>query len=405
MHRVIILSFLYLFQNINHYNTLAEARGNLTKIIYKGEKSNDVITTESAMEKLLAIFFSKKSSPIDLSESGSTIRFLIPIAGYIAAKFNLEIIFRGSERLLQRSFEVYDEIFGEFMERYSNKIIIKGFPNESKFNIRGDLSSQFVTGLCFLSLLVKKDFTILFTAPLESKGYIEITKDCFTSFNSEIIIGENFENIIVKGSSALIKKDKYIIEGDYSQGAFFLASAALGANINISNLPLQSSQPDAKIIEILTNMGADISIIKSTKKNLTLKIKPGRLKYIRKDMSDIPDLLPILAVLASIARGISILSNAKRLKDKESDRLFAISTELKKLGANIIMNNDSLIIEGQPFLHGGKVESHNDHRIAMSLAVASLAVNEGEIDLEGYSAVQKSYPDFWKVFLNELTDF
>jgi 3-phosphoshikimate 1-carboxyvinyltransferase len=188
------------------------------------------------------------------------------------------------------------------------------------------------------------------------------------------------------------KSANYIVEGDYSQAAFYLAAGALGSFVVCKGLEPDSKQGDKEIINILKQMGASV-VIESD----GIAAVPSKLRGCEIDASQIPDLVPIIAVLGTLAEGETVIRNASRLRIKESDRLTAIAQQLNILGATIIEKSDGLVIEGINSLSGGTVNSEKDHRIAMSLAIASTCCNEEIIIVES-DCVKKSYPDFWKDF-------
>lgn len=314
---------------------------------------------------------------INCNESGSTLRFLIPIALVLADKSE----FTGSGRLIERPLDTYYRIFDEQGIAYTNdngKLPLKvaGNLKSSNFNIEGDISSQFISGLLFSLPLLNGDSKITITSELESKGYVDLTIDMLNKFDVNIV-NNNYREFIVKGNSKY-KSTNYEVEADYSQGAFFLVAKALGNDVNSIGLNEDSIQGDKEIVDIIN------------------EIKNSNSNELTIDASQIPDLVPILAVLSSLLDGKTVnITNAKRLRIKESDRLNAITTQLNLLGADLTELDDGIIIKGKKVLKGGAtVNSFNDHRIAMSLAIAATKCEE-EIVLEGFEAVKKSYPSFW----------
>ncbi len=314
---------------------------------------------------------------INCNESGSTLRFLIPIALVLADKSE----FTGSGRLIERPLDTYYRIFDEQGIAYTNdngKLPLKvaGNLKSSNFNIEGDISSQFISGLLFSLPLLNGDSKITITSELESKGYVDLTIDMLNKFGVNIV-NNNYKEFIVKGNSRY-DSTNYEVEADYSQGAFFLVAKALGNDVNSIGLNEDSIQGDKEIVNIIN------------------EIKNSNSNELTIDASQIPDLVPILAVLSSLLDGKTVnITNAKRLRIKESDRLNAITTQLNLLGADLTELDDGIIIKGKKMLKGGAtVNSFNDHRIAMSLAIAATKCEE-EIVLEGFEAVKKSYPSFW----------
>ncbi|MDE6150054.1 MAG: 3-phosphoshikimate 1-carboxyvinyltransferase, partial [Ruminococcus sp.] len=245
------------------------------------------------------------------------------------------------------------------------------------FKIDGGISSQFITGLIFALILLDEDSEIILTSHLESRPYVNITVDCIKKFGGKITETEN--SYFVKGSQNL-KASDCETEGDYSQAAFFKVANSLGSNINIQGLNSKSSQGDKKIIEICDEIVYNKNDI----------LNPFAL-----DCSDIPDLVPVLTVLASFCTGKSEITNVARLRIKESDRLEAISTCLNKIGGKVTAYPDKLIIEGIENLSGGEIESYNDHRIPMAMAIAAIKCKKPLV-IKGAQCVSKSYPNFWE---------
>lgn len=329
---------------------------------------------------------------MNCSESGSTLRFLIPIA----AIMDREYTFTGEGRLLKRPMDLYEKLFhekGAQFNVYRDRIVLKGPLPPSQYTIRGDVSSQFVSGLLFALPLLPGNSTITIDPPLESIPYVKLTINVMKHFGVHVE-NKDYSLFHIKGNQSYISKE-YRIEGDWSQAAFFLASGLLGCPVKCQNLSLSSAQGDMAILEIIRNMGGEIA-----NDGGSIMALPSTLSSIDIDVREIPDLVPVLAVLCSLAKGRSHISGAGRLRHKESDRLSAITAELRKLGANIEERAEGLIIEGREFLDGGNVDAHNDHRIAMSMAVAAIKC-KNPVKLTGWDSVNKSYPEFWKDFQKE----
>lgn len=336
-----------------------------------------------------------KNKIIDCKESGSTLRFLIPL-GILS---NEKIIFTGSGKLVERPLDPYFKIFNEKGIEYkpfSNKINlpleINGNLKSGIYSLVGNISSQFISGLLFALPLCDGDSVIEITKKLESESYINLTLDALKKYGIEII-NENHKRYIIKGNQKY-KNIETSVEGDYSQGAFWLVAGALSENIKSIGLGFGSIQGDQKIVDILKNMNVNLKISENEIISMESKTRGTII-----DGSDCPDIIPILTVLASVSDGVTKIINSERLRYKECDRLTAIATELNKIGADIQELSDGLIINGKKFLKGGEVSCWNDHRIAMSLAVASIKCSE-KLILRGTECVEKSYPEFWKDFVS-----
>lgn len=349
------------------------------------DKTYNVVVNGNGKMKLI-------NNEIDCKESGSTLRFLIPMAGLIDEK----IVFTGSGKLVERPLDIYYEIFKEQGIFYSNDngklpLTVNGKLKAGDFNIRGDISSQFISGLLFVLPLLNGNSTIHITTPLESKGYVDLTLDMLKKFSIDVE-NHNYEKFIIKGNQRYNPRD-YRVEGDFSQGAFWIVAGILGESILCKDLNIDSLQGDKAIIQIIKDMGGTISINESS-----ISVEKSTTNGITIDGSECPDLVPILATLGALSKGTTRIINAGRLRIKESDRLKAMDTELKKLGADISETEDGLLIHGKDFLDGGTVDSWNDHRIAMALAIASIKCKD-TVTITNSQAVNKSYPKFWDDFV------
>ena len=332
-----------------------------------------------------------KKESIDCIESGSTLRFLIPI-GLLC---NKAVTFTGRGKLVSRPLDTYYKIFKNQNIKYMNNngnlpLNVEGKLKPGVFEIEGNISSQFITGLMYTLPLLQGDSKIIIVNELESKGYVDLTIDMLSKFGIEIV-NNNYKEFLIKGNQTYISRD-YKVEGDFSQAAFWLVGGILGEEIQSKDLNIDSLQGDKVIMDLIKEMGGDIAI-----SEFGVKTKVSKTKGITIDASQCPDIVPILTVLAAVSEGETNIINASRLRIKESDRLKAISTQLNKLGADVKELEDGLIINGKKNLTGGIVDSWNDHRIAMALAIASIRCTE-EVTITNSDAVKKSYPHFWEDF-------
>ncbi len=370
--------------------SLCESKSVITNISF----SKDIIATINAMRSLGAeiettedavIVKGMRSKPktatIDCCESGSTLRFLIPIA----AALGVNSEFLGEGKLPQRPITPYlTELTANGIEfDYDNTMpfSISGQLKSGRYSLRGDISSQFITGLLFALPLLDGDSEIILTSELESKPYVDITIDALNTFGVSVEETEN--GYKVKGNQTYKAVDSLVCEADFSQAAFFYVANALGSDIEICGMNEKSSQGDKKIVEILDEIGYN-SID-----------RVSQLKPFEVSVKDIPDLVPILTVLACFCNGKSVIYDAKRLRIKESDRLKAISDCLVSMGADIEVFDDKLIINGAKKLKGATVDAYNDHRIAMSAAIAA-TIADGDVTIIGAECINKSYPDFFE---------
>ncbi|GAB6107104.1 3-phosphoshikimate 1-carboxyvinyltransferase [Fusibacter bizertensis] len=331
------------------------------------------------IEQLLDGNANKSSEPLEIycHESGSTARFLIPFFHLI----NGAVTFKGTDRLSERPYTPYLEIFDLQKIKYQSEngglpLTVKGKFKAGTYTMVGNVSSQFISGLMFILPLLEEKSQIVITPPLESKDYIALTVDCLEAFGIKIEEKDSL-NYVVQGGQAYRGTD-FIVEGDYSQAAFWLVANALGADIRLKGINAQSKQADRAIINIIKR------IDQRDWSNETCII----------DVAQCPDIVPIVAVYCALKKGKYQIVNAERLRIKESDRLKAIATELSKMGADILETPDGLIINGVETLVGAEVDAWNDHRIAMALAIAATRAT-GQTIIREAQCVNKSYPNFW----------
>lgn len=391
-------------KSLSHRAIIAASLANGKSIISNVLYSKDIKATIEAMracgaiieeyEDSLVIYGSKVKrvkAMINANESGSTIRFMIPIALVTGEP----IEFRGENHLVKRPLDTFLEIFdlqGISYERGEDYLPLKvnGAIKSGLYKVRGDISSQFITGLLYALPMLNGDSTIEITTELESKGYIDLTLDMLKKFGITIE-NRNYKEFYIKGNQEYTPCD-YTIEGDFSQSAFFLVADCLGANIKLKAMNMDSHQGDKKILSDIEDFGSKIHYLEDTLYADSVKTKGATI-----DFSQSPDLGPALTVLAALSSGKSEFINAGRLRIKECDRITCMREELEKLGANITENPDGMEIIGVDNLTGGVIDSHNDHRVAMSFAMASLKAS-GDIKILNAGCVSKSYPNFWEVF-------
>lgn len=337
-----------------------------------------------------------KNNYIQCNESGSTIRFLIPVA----LTSENELIFDGKGKLIDRPLDSYYKIFDEQEIKYETSegklpLKVNGKLKAGNYEIDGNVSSQFITGLLYALPLLDGDSTIIINKNLESKGYVDLTLEIL-KLSGIKIKNNDYKSFEIKGNQEY-KSFDYTVEGDYSQVAFWIVAGIISANkdneIKCLHLNKYSLQGDKAIIEIVQKMGAKLEIFDDY-----VIVKPSKTKGTIIDVSQCPDIAPILTVLGALSEGETKIINAERLRIKESDRIISIKTELNKLGAEVEEVGDSLVIQGVDTFEGGvEVSAWNDHRIAMSLAVASIRC-KNEIVIDEAESVKKSYPHFWDDF-------
>jgi 3-phosphoshikimate 1-carboxyvinyltransferase len=260
-----------------------------------------------------------------------------------------------------------------------------------KTSIRGNVSSQFISGLMLACPFARKDTEITLTAPLESKGYVQMTNEVLAKHGIEISISEDFRQIHIS-SGQTYKQCDHKVPGDFSSAAFLLAAAAITlSDVTVTNLDYSLVQGDKAIVATLKQIGVQGKVCSN---QIDIKGTGDLLRAVDVNSKDTPDLVPVWAALACYANGNSSIRNALRLRLKESDRLTSLYLEMRKLGADITVDKDSLTVKGPCKLHGADIDSHNDHRIAMACAVAALGA-QGETRVHDAECVKKSYPTFF----------
>jgi 3-phosphoshikimate 1-carboxyvinyltransferase len=329
--------------------------------------------------------FSNKCCDIDCGESGSTLRFIIPVA----AAGDCTAVFTGQGKLPTRPLEPYKHLLPlhgtKFEMNGGLPLIISGGLQAGIYELAGNISSQFVTGLLLALPLLNGSSEIKLTTPLESAGYIDMTLDIMKDFGVNITKTAGGYRI----SNQAYQSRSYEVERDWSQASFWLAASVLGSDVACNGMNLNSKQGDLRITDILKQFGANIIFNGST-----VTAKPNALNGIEIDASQIPDLVPVLAVVAALSQGTTHIRNAARLRIKESDRLNAITVGLNTLGAKVTELENGLLIHGVPSLHGGSVHGFNDHRIVMALCVAATRCT-GKVTIDDCESIRKSYPEFF----------
>jgi len=333
-------------------------------------------------------------SPIDCGESGATLRFMIPVAALASGPsiftFGSSLERRPVAPLLQSLKQLGTESNFQLEEGSSMVRIHEGGMRGGKTSIRGDISSQFISGLLFACPKAKEDTKIAVTTPLESKSYVQMTMEVLTKHGITVSISKDFTRLKIP-SNQNYDPCNHEVPGDFSSAAFLLAAAAItSSKVKVKNLDYKTIQGDRAILDILEEMGSKVRV-----NDKFVEVEGGQqLNAVDVDAMDIPDLVPVCAVLACYSKGTSKIYNAKRLRYKESDRLGSLNAELKKMGAEIMIHEDGLTIRGPCTMHGATIDPYNDHRIAMACAVAALGA-VGETKIQNSECVNKSYSRFF----------
>ncbi len=344
--------------------------------------SNDIKATEKCLKAL-----ARGDKKLDCGESGSTLRFLLPLVSALGGKYTLI----GHGKLMERpNDELINALKDNGVNFYKEQgIVVDGKLKSGFFSLRGDISSQYVSGLLMALPILPNDSEIRLTSPLVSKPYVDITIQVLKEYGIEIVSRES--GYFIKGNQKYSGNLK--AEGDWSNIAFFLALGGLTGGIEASRLNLNSVQGDRAIINVLSKFGAEVEVCQDI-----VKIRKREFKPFIFDASDCPDLVPILAVIASFADGESKILNVERLRIKESDR---IETVLKMLSSFKIKGESDgktlTVYGGKP--QNGKALSFNDHRIAMASSVMACSC-DGKSEIIDAEAVKKSYPSFFEHLSN-----
>ena len=336
----------------------------------------------------------KRSEPVlACGESGSTLRFLLPVA----AALGLEAEFHMAGRLPDRPMEpllLQLSAHGVTLSRPRREVLrICGRLTPGSFVLPGNVSSQFISGLLFALPLLEAESTLTVTGQTESAPYVSMTLDALSQFG---VHPQSKDHGFTVSPAAYRSPGTVTVEGDWSNAAFPLCAGALSGPVTVTGLNPESLQGDREILHILSRFGANIQ-----HNSTSVTVSRGHLTATDIDASNIPDLVPVLAIVAAAAEGTTRMFHAARLRLKESDRLQTVCAMLRALGADGEETPDGLLIRGGRPLTGGTVNSCGDHRIAMSAAVASALC---DVTVEGAEAVNKSYPKFWDDFFELIID-
>lgn len=388
-------------KSAGHRSLICAAFCDRPVMVYNCGESNDITATVEALRALGADITREGStvtvSPlkrnnrdciIDCNESGSTARFMIPIAAALGAD---NVTFTGHGRLPERPFDIIADALrknGVVCSGNNLPMTVSGQLKAGEFKIAGNVSSQYISGLLLALSVTEGDSEIILTTPLESRDYVMMTVNELLTFGAEIEVFD--DRFIIKGKEHLTACDR-TVEGDWSQAAFHLCLGAVCGDVTVNGLDLNTLQGDSAIVELLKRFGAEITV-----NDNGVRSKKADLRGITIDASQIPDLVPILAVTAAFAKGKTVITKAERLRIKESDRLLETALRLKAFGIEVTETADGLeILGGMP--KGAEITSANDHRIVMAFSVMA-AGSTGSTVIDGCEAINKSYPDFFKDF-------
>jgi 3-phosphoshikimate 1-carboxyvinyltransferase len=389
-------------KSLSHRALITASLAQGDSVIHALAANNDIKATMSVMEKAGARFETKEKdlivhgiremdydgSLLDCGESGSTLRFLIPLFSLSSQP----VTFTGHGKLMERPQNVYEEIYrkqGLPFVMKNGELHVCGPLKSGKYTMRGDVSSQFISGLLFALPLLPEDSTIEVLPPLESASYIGLSEDALK--RSGIRIEQDGLTFHIPGGQKYHPID-CTVEGDDSQMAFFAEEALIhGVPLDVCNLNHASKQGDHVIVELVQRLGGKAEEIEDG-----YRFSGQKLQGTTIDLADCPDLGPALFALATQCHGTTTFVNAGRLRMKESDRIACMEEELHKLGCHISSDASTVIVQGRTDIHGNvTLHGHNDHRIVMALSVLA-GIADGPVVIEECEAVNKSYPDFFR---------
>ena len=381
---------------------------NGTTIIYNPGKSNDDLAALDIIGNLgakiehtknqIKIISNGEIQPlafINCHESGLSLRMFTPII----AISNNDVTISGTGSLMKRPIDLFSHFFTELGVHIKSEngflpIDIKGPLQPVDIEIDGSKSSQYLTGLLFAFAKKVDKLTVITVRNLVSKPYIDLSIQLMNHFGFKVV-NDEYKRFLIYPKTEINRDVVYTVEGDWSSASFFIVTALVAGDLALSGLDENSCQSDRMILEVLDQINADYSFNSNV-----LKIKKSSaINPFEFDATDCPDLFPPLVVLALAANGKSVIKGVNRLHDKESNRAEALMNQFSKLGADIFVIDDNMIIKGGKKLNGGIVNSQHDHRIAMALAVAGL-ITSTELVIEEAESVNKSFPDFFTLFQN-----
>ena len=389
-------------KSMAHRAVLCSALAKGTSHIENLEFSKDISATLAAAGQLCARVesgpadalveglghFRPVFGPVDCCESGSTLRFLIPLASLTGQS----ITFVGRGRLMERPQSVYEALYREqnlHFEQANGQLTVAGSLRSGEYTLAGNVSSQFISGLLFALPLLAGDSTLHLIPPVESRSYIDMTRAVQAAFGVTSRWPDG--NTLVLPGRQHYRPCDYDVEGDYSQAAFPAVLGAVCGGVTVTGLSPDTLQGDAVILDILHRCGAQF-----TREGDSVTFAKAPLHGVDIDLADCPDLGPVLMVLGLLCEGTTVIRNAERLRLKESDRIAAMEAELRACGGVLESEGGTITVQGcADSLHApaGVLHGHNDHRVVMSLAVLALAAGLA-LPISGAEAVAKSWPDF-----------
>ncbi len=384
-----------------HRAFLAAALAGGDSVVENAGINRDVLVTLDAVRKLgVDVKFSGEvayisgfggksladSPVIDCGESGSTLRFLAPVLAMVGGG-----VLTGAQNLLDRPMQVYEKLFslhGSCCQKTQNGYKIGGPLKGGSYTLVGDVSSQFISGLLYALPLAKEDSVLQVQPPFESKNYVDMTLQVLADFGITVHHPDEYTFVIPGGQS--YRPAHYTVEGDWSSAAFFAVLGALRGKVTCTGLRSDSLQADRNILQIVADFGAKVNVLPDG-----FTVEAADLMGQKVDISNCPDLGPVIMCLGVLSHGCTTVSGAARLAYKESNRLEAMTTELQKIGGNVTADGKTVDITGGFTPPSDVIDSHNDHRVVMSMAIAGAVLDSG-IVIKNANVCDKSYPEFFE---------
>ena len=338
-----------------------------------------------------------RGATLDCGESGSTLRFMLPVVCALGCGGSLVGHGRLPERPLSPLYERLVEHGASISPQGSNPLEVRGRMAPGRYELPGNVSSQYVSGLLLAAALLRAPVEVLVTEPVESRPYIDLTVSVLERFGVEVTCSHGASErgaaalvYDVCATKGLVSPGTFEVGGDWSNAAFWFAAGAIGNGVAVRGLDTASAQGDRAILAALSLLGA--RVLRSAE---GAAVRPDALRGATLDVRDCPDLVPPLAAVAALASGTTRIVGASRLRLKESDRIETVSAALRALGASVETSDDGLVVTGSERLSGGTVDAANDHRIAMLAAVVATRC-AAPTTIVGAECVEKSYPRFFE---------
>jgi 3-phosphoshikimate 1-carboxyvinyltransferase len=335
-------------------------------------------------------YFHEPTGDLFCRDSAATFRFMTTISSLISGRCRLVLGPSLSKRPIRPLLEALSQLGVDCRAEGASVIVDGGRLKGGTTQLPGDVSSQFVSALLLISPLAEKDVRIWLTTPPESRPYLKMTLDCLKKFGIKVRASEDLREF--KVSKQEYKPASYEVEGDWSSASYLLALGAVSGQVEVTNLNLESLQGDKIMLNLLKDMGAQVSV-----SNNSVRVQKSKLRAIAADLSDCIDLLPTLAILAAVADGQSRFTGISRARLKESNRVLALREGLERMGIDVTEKEDKLTIVGS-VPRGAAIDSRDDHRIAMAFSI--LGSVAGDTTIDGAECVSKTYPEFWDMFKN-----